>query len=40
MIKDILYMSWRLFGQEEYLSNKKFIKVNILEYKNKFKKKR
>jgi hypothetical protein len=39
MIKDILYMSWRLLGQEEYLSNKKFIKVNILEYKNKFKKK-
>ena len=32
-------MSWRLLGQEEYLSNKKFIKVNILEYKNKFKKK-
>lgn len=26
-------MSWRLLGQEEYLSNKKFIKVNVLEYK-------
>ncbi len=28
-------MSWRLYGQEEYLKGKKFLKINILEYKNK-----
>ena len=33
-------MSWRLLGQEEYLLNKKLIKVNVFEYENKFRKDR